>query len=169
MAADQVGHVLLYPPSMENAVTRLYQPLQGHDWVTRHWEEFVSVHAEDVVVEARTPAGLRYRVQGRDAVLAEARSLSEVGLHHLTMEPLDVRGDRLALIRWVNWEAETEHGGGPASVEQVVVVEADDGGRVSVVVIFDPGAEDLARAELEARAEIIANDGSERLPPHPTP
>lgn len=134
-----------------NAVTRLYEGAQGRDWVAGHWEEFVAIHASDVIVEARTAAGQRYQVQGRDAAVAEARSLSEVGLRHLTMEPLAVHGDRLALIRWVNWADETEHGGGPASVEQVVVVEADADGDVASVVIFEPDDAELAWAEFERR------------------
>jgi hypothetical protein len=136
-----------------NAVTRLYGPAQGRDWVTRHWDEFVAIHALDVVVEARTAVGQRYRVRGRDAAVSEARSLSDVGLKHLTMEPLSVHGDRLALIRWVNWTDETEHGGGPASVEQVVVVEADADGRVAEVLIFEPDDAALAEAEFARRAQ----------------
>jgi hypothetical protein len=136
-----------------NAVTRLYEPAQGRDWVAHHWHAFVAIHADDVVVEARTTAGQRYRVQGREAATTEARSLSDVGLHHLTMEPLAVHGERLALIRWVNWADETEHGGGPASVEQVVVVEANADGRVASVVIFEPDDAALAEAEFARRAE----------------
>lgn len=151
---------------MENAVTRLYRQSQGRDWVSHQWDRFVSIHAEDVVVEARTPVGERYRVQGRDAAMAEARSLSDVGLRHLTMEPVAVRGDRLALIRWENWADETEHGGGPATVEQIVVVETDTDGRVTMVVIFEADDVELAMAELEARAETLA---ATRSPDTPEP
>jgi hypothetical protein len=140
---------------MENAVTRLYETAQGRDWVLQHWDAFVSIHAVDVVVEARSAAGERYRVQGRDATMAEARSLSDVGLHHLTMEPIAVRGDRLALIRWVNWANTTEHGGGPATVEQIAVAETDADGKVAMVVIFEPEDIELALAELETRAEAL--------------
>jgi hypothetical protein len=125
--------------------------------VSQRWHEFVAIHAENVLVEARTGAGQRYQVRGRDAVVAEARSLSDVGLRHLTMEPLAVHGDRLALIRWVNWTDETEHGGGPASLEQIAVVETDVRGKVAVVVIFEPDGLDLATAELAARAAAQAD------------
>lgn len=135
-----------------NAVTRLYEGLDGQDWVARHGAAFVAIHAEDVVVEARSHAGERYRVDGRDAAMQEARSLSDVGVRHVTMEPLDVRGDRLALIRWLNWSDDNHHGGGPANVDQVGVVEINPGGKVQRVVIFDAEDIELARAELDARA-----------------
>jgi hypothetical protein len=70
------------------------------------------------------------------------------------MEPLAVHGDRLALIRWVNWADETELGGGPASVEQVVVVEADDDGKVASVLIFEPDDTAVAEAEFIRRANV---------------
>ena len=135
-----------------NEITRLYAMAQGRDWVSRHWDEFVAIHAEGVVVEARTEAGQRYQVRGRDQVVAEARSMSDVGLRHITMEPLAVHGERVALIRWVSWTDETDYGGGPASVEQVVVVEGDDDGKVASVVIFEATHTALAWAEFEARA-----------------
>jgi hypothetical protein len=137
-----------------NAVTRLYETAQGRDWVLHQWDEFVAIHAPDVVVEARSGAGQRYEVRGRDAAVSEARSLSDVGLRHLAMEPLAVHGERLALIRWVNWTDETDYGGGPASVEQVVVVEADGDGKVAQVVIFEPDDAALAEAEFARRAAV---------------
>lgn len=142
-------------PVPVNAVTLLYEVAQGRDWADHTFDDFAAIHAEDVVVEARTHAGERYRVEGRDAAMTEARSLSDVGLVHITMEPLDVRGDRLALIRWFNWSDDTDHGGGPANVDQVGVAELNDDGLVQHVVIFDAEDLDLARAELEARASAL--------------
>ena len=133
-----------------NAVTRLYEAPQGRDWVAQHWDEFVDIHAEDVVVEARNSAGQRYVVSGRDAAVAEARSLSDVGLRHLTMEPLAVRGDHLAAIRWTNWVEETDVGGGAAAVDQFGVVTTNSDGKVCSVTIFEDAASALA--ELDARA-----------------
>ena len=138
--------------SPSNEVTRLYEPAQGRDWVANHWDDFVAIHAEDVVVESRSREGQRYLAIGIDNAMAEARSLTDVGLPHITMEPLAVRGDRLALIRWVNWADETEHGGGPATVEEIGLVEANGDGKVCVVTIFDPDDMDLALTELESRA-----------------
>ena len=137
------------PEAPENSVTRLYSGLDGRDWVAQHWDEFVGVHAEEVVVEARTDAGMRYRVLGRDEAVAEARSLSDVGLRHLRMEPLAVRGDHLAAIRWVNWADETDHGGGLATVDQYCVVATDHEDRVCLVLIFEDEAS--AVAELDRR------------------
>jgi len=141
--------------AVENAVTRLYQHVQGDDWVARHWDDFVAIHAPDVVVESRTAGATVYRVRGREQAVAEARSLSDMGLTSVTTEPLAVRGERLAMIRWVNYADETPDGGGPAMVEQVGVVEANEDGQVASVTIF-PTAE-LARAELDRRAEALGD------------
>lgn len=135
-----------------NDVTRLYERPQGRNWVANHWDDFVAIHADDVVVESRSDAGQRYVAIGLENAMAEARSLTDVGLPHIRMEPLAVRGDRVALIKWVNWTDETDHGGGPATVEEIAVVEANDHGRVCVVTIFGPEDIDLALAELEDRA-----------------
>jgi hypothetical protein len=145
------------PGRPENAVTRLYEPLQGRDWVTHHWDDFAAIHSSEVVVEARSGAGQRYVALGRENALAEARSLTDVGLPHIRMEPLAVRGDHLALIRWVNWTDETEHGGGPAAVVEVGVVETDDDGKVCSVTIFDD--EEGGLAELEERWRQAGPDG----------
>ena len=120
--------------------------------MAQHWEEFVDIHADDVVVEARSRAGQRYVAIGLENAMAEARSLTDVGLPHMRMEPLAVRGDRLALIRWVNWADETDHGGGQATVEEIGVIETNAHGKVCIVTIFDPNDVDLALAELESRA-----------------
>ena len=138
-----------------NAVTRLYACAQGRDWVETSFDAFADIHAADVVVEARTHAGQRYEVRGRDEAMREARSLSDVGLRHVTMEPLEVRGDRLALIRWLNWSDDTDLGGGPANVDQVGVAELDEVGKVRRVVIFDMEDLELARAEPDARAATL--------------
>ncbi len=140
-----------------NAVTRLYEGVGGPDWVAHNWDGFVAVHADDVVVEARTKEGLRYQVTGRDAAMAEARSLSDVGLRDLTMQPLAVRGRHLALIRWVNTGDHADHGGGPADVEQLAVTQVDASGHVEMVVIFEP--DDIHAAMVELGARHVALEG----------
>ena len=132
-----------------NAVTRLYEVAQGRDWIAHHWEDFVAIHAPDVVVESRSSAGQRYIALGLENALAEARSLTDVGLPHITMEPIAVRGDHAAVIRWINWCDETEQGGGPATVDEVAVVEANDDGKVWRVTMYDS-----TEAALAALAEL---------------
>ena len=118
-------------------MTRLYATISGDDWWERHGADFVAIHAEDVVVEARTAAGERYRVVGRDAAMEEARSLYDVGLHGVTVTPVEVRGDDLALILFTNYAEETGHGGGAAVVEQLCVCRANTDGLISLVVIYE--------------------------------
>ena len=136
----------------ENAVTLLYADLEGDDWVDRHWERFVARHAEDVVVESRSSEGERYRMVGRDETTQEAKSLYDVGLRRLTVTPIAVRGDQLALIRFTNFAESTEDGGGPAVVEQVCVCQTNAQGLISLVVIFEDADMELALRELDVLA-----------------
>ncbi len=90
--------------------------------------------------------------------MAEARSLYDVGLTHMTVEPLEVRGERVALVRFLNTGGHAEHGGGTADVEQLAVCEANDAGLVSRVVIFEPHDHSSAITELDARS-VALTDG----------
>jgi class 3 adenylate cyclase/ketosteroid isomerase-like protein len=146
------------PVAVENAVTRLYAGLDGERWVERHLDQFVAIHDPDVVVEARSTAGERYRTEGRDLSMAEAGSLYEVGLTRLTAEALAVRGERLALMRFVNTRQESEHGG-PADVEQICVTETNEAGLLSRIVIFEP--QDLTEAFRELDERFAVGEGSE--------
>jgi ketosteroid isomerase-like protein len=143
---------------VENALTRRVVAIGGPRWIDRNWDAFVANHAEDVVVEARTSAGERYRFVGLEDSMREARSLYEMGLTFLGVEPLAVRGDRLALIHFLNRAESTEHGGGQADISQFALMEANHAGLISHVVIFD----DIrpAVAELTTRHAALEPDAA---------
>lgn len=88
--------------------------------------------------------GLQNTVAGRDAVLADLRTVAGFGPATIEYEVLAVRGDRLALLR-------SAHCGAFLRVELLVVFEVDEEGNGVVAVNLDPADLDAAFADLDER------------------
>jgi hypothetical protein len=71
------------------------------------------------------------------ADLAEGREIS------VDLELIEVRGERLALVRQVYRDSDY-------AVPLLVVIEVDEDGRTPVFIVFDEDAMDAARSQLEA-------------------
>ena len=125
-------------------VLRKMEAVIGRD----EWDEFDHLYAADVFVESRrrivgfTQADLPSSNWPR-----EARRLFEVGGAH-RIEPIAVRGERLALTRLQLGTADTSPGA-PRD-ESLNLFGLDDEGRIAIQVVFDVDDLDAAIAELDA-------------------
>jgi len=125
-------------------VLRKMEAVIGRD----EWDEFDHLYAADVLVESRrrivgfTQADLPSSKWPR-----EARRLFEVGGAH-RIEPIAVRGERLALTRLQLGTADTSPGA-PRD-ESLNLFGLDDEGRIAIQVVFDVDDLDAAIVELDA-------------------
>jgi class 3 adenylate cyclase/ketosteroid isomerase-like protein/tetratricopeptide (TPR) repeat protein len=118
------------------------------------WDELEALLRDDVVSETRR-AGLGHVTAGRERFIEDLQAAREVGVTRLTLTPLAVRGERLALGRVV------ASGDRPDlyAVEMLNVLEVDDEGRLAREALFD--AEDLDAALVELDDRFIAGEGAE--------
>ena len=116
-------------------------------WGARDWETALATYAPGHVMDDRR-ALFRMQVGGED-FLANERMLFELPGSRWQSELVEMRGERLALLR-VRFTAEAESSG-PMAIEMLDLVEVDAAGRRVALVVFDPDAGDAALAELEAR------------------
>ncbi|OBB08115.1 hypothetical protein A5662_00810 [Mycobacteriaceae bacterium 1482268.1] len=136
------------PPSPpENTATRMWARV-ADAFNRRDVNGLLSLITPDGRLDDRRK-GLRASHEGPERMSA-AYALFEVPSGWRTeIEPVAVRGSRLALVRQAYRDADAI--GQPITVELLTVLEIDGGGRIRDAILFDPGDIDAACEELDAR------------------
>ena len=114
----------------------------------KRWDEFSALLADDIRVEDRR-RGFRSEGSGRATVLAEARTIAELGVKNVTSQVLAIRGERLALVRIVFWGQGEKSEAYQTELLRVAQIDADN--RIAAHIVFDVDDFDAAIAELDAR------------------
>ncbi|WP_419866299.1 BTAD domain-containing putative transcriptional regulator [Mycobacterium scrofulaceum] len=134
-------------PRYENAATRADQQFWGYI-AARHWKALGAMLADDVANDDRrrtVNAGIR---RGRDSDVANMRSLTEIGVTHVTSTIIATRGERLLLRRT---RFSLDEGPEDFNVELLCIVELDAENRIATRILFDPDELDAAFEELDGR------------------
>ena len=135
-------------PRLENvasrAADRLLTQFAGRDW-TAIAETFADNFSSD---DRRRVVGAGVR-HGRDAEVADLRSIADVGNTNVTSTPIATRGERLVLTHGRLWFRDE----GPEAFfsESLSIVEVNTDERIVALVSFDLEDIDAAFEELEAR------------------
>lgn len=132
---------------LENAASRAAEQFLAH-FQADDWKAMSELFAETYLLDDRRriiSSGMRH---GRDHAIEDARAVVDVGLWaKLSMSTMATRGGRLVLLHL--------HAAGPdpgaSQSDLLQVVEVDDDGRFSAVVVFDVNDIDAAFDELERR------------------
>ncbi len=147
-------------PRLENAASRTSDRLLAC-FVARDWDAIAAILAEDVGNDDRRPmvgSGVRH---GRDAEIANMRSIAAIGIELWTSEPIATRGERLVLSRHrFSRRDERPHA---FVVEVLGVTEINGDNQITAVVAFGPDDIDAAIQELDARyraGEAAANSNT---------
>ena len=133
-------------PRLENAATRVYQRLQKY-FLTRDWDSLTETLAEDHYGDDRrrvVNAGIQ---RGRNAEIASLQATADMGVSSLTITPIAVRGNRLALYRTRG----TTNGPDAFYAELLRIVEINADNQMAARIVFDLNDIDAAFAELDAR------------------
>ncbi len=139
-------------PPIENAATRGFARVATLATSDR-FDEFGSVVAFDFERIDRRTGVSADPVQGPEAWATAFRSTIEIGMDHLAVEPVAIRGERLALVRLTF----TTEGGD--EVPMLAVIEVDTSGRLCFAAWHDADALTAAVEELDAR--YVAGEGAE--------
>ena len=134
-------------PPLENRASRTDDRLNalGAD---KRWNEMGALLADDIRVEDRR-RGFQRTGEGRATVLAEARTIADLGVQNVTSQVLAVRGERIALVRVVWWGQGEKSEAYRAEMLRLAEVDADN--RLAAHVIFDLDDSDAAIGELDGR------------------
>nr|WP_067285619.1 BTAD domain-containing putative transcriptional regulator [Mycobacterium sp. 1164985.4] len=132
---------------LENAASRAAEQFLAH-FQADDWKAMQESFAENYFLDDRRriiSSGIRH---GRDHAIEDVRAVVDVGLWaKLSMSTMATRGGRLVLLHL--------HAAGPdpgaSQSDLLQVVEVDDDGRFSAVVVFDVNDIDAAFDELERR------------------
>ncbi|MEM6107073.1 BTAD domain-containing putative transcriptional regulator [Mycobacterium sp. 050272] len=140
----------LHPPArrLENAASRVADQFLAH-FAARDWSGLGEALADNFCSDDRrrvVGAGVRH---GRDAQMADIRSIADVGTTHITSNPIALRGQRLVLTRGQL----TFRGQGADAyfTESFSIVEINAEDRIVALVSFDLEDIDAAYEELEHR------------------
>jgi len=135
-------------PRLENAASRVDERFNAY-FAARDWDAMAEMLTDDFSNDDRrrtVNAGIRH---GRDAEIANLRTLVDLGAKNMTSVVIATRGGRLALtltrISGGDEQTEAFH----AEVLQIVEIDADE--RYAAVVTFDDDNLDAAFEELDAR------------------
>jgi hypothetical protein len=133
---------------LENAATRLYQRFQSC-FTARDWAALAETIAVDISQDDRRRVVSAEADQGRDAALAEARAVAEIGAESAASIVIAIRGERLALLR-SRFSGRDQR---PAlfHTEFLCVIELDREGLIAQHFSFDPEDTAAAFAELDSR------------------
>ncbi|MDT7758827.1 MAG: hypothetical protein QOH27_4725, partial [Mycobacterium sp.] len=135
-------------PRLENAASRLYKRFQSY-FTARDWDALVETMAVDIYRDDRRRVVNAEANQGRDAAVAEARAVADVGAKNAVWTVIAIRGECLALIRsrfsGRDQRPEAFH------TEFLCVIEVDRDGLMAQHIMFDPDDFDAAFEELDAR------------------
>lgn len=134
-------------PRLENAASEAYQRFLGC-FAARDWVALTELLAEDISTDDRrrvVGAGVQH---GRDAQIADMRSLAEIGVN-ITAMVIATRGERLVLVRGRSVHSDLQHGEFDAEMLSIIEIDADD--RIAAGITFDLDDVDAAFEELDAR------------------
>ena len=134
-------------PPLGNAASRAYGQLWSHIG-SRDFDAVAELLVDDVLTVDRRRVVNSGVQRGRDAEVANLRSLAEVGAN-ATATVVATRGERLALHRVRVAQSDLRYG--EFEAEMVVIVETDADGRIAGAFLFDLDDFDAAIAELDAR------------------
>ncbi|MEZ0350608.1 BTAD domain-containing putative transcriptional regulator [Mycobacterium sp. pR1184] len=140
----------LHPPArrLENAASRMADQFLAH-FAARDWSGLYEALADNFCSDDRrrvVGAGVRH---GRDAQMADIRSIADVGTTHIMSKPIALRGQRLVLTR--GQLTFRDHGADAYFTESFSIVEIDAEDRIVALVSFDLEDLDAAYEELERR------------------
>ena len=133
---------------LENAATQVYERLNAC-FAARDWAAMAEALAADISTDDRRRVVGEGRRLGRDAVIAEISTLTEIGVKSMTPDTIAIRGGHLVLSRVRSLGRDRRHDAFRTDVLDVLEIDAD--GRVVARVVFDPDDFDAAIAELDAR------------------
>lgn len=135
-------------PRLENAASRMYQRYIAF-WAARDWEAVAGSIADEICHDDRRRVVNGGIQRGRDAVIANMRAITGVGVKNVEYSVIATRGDRLALGR------SRVSGGGQwpqaFGTELLNIVEVDADNRFIAGVAFDLDDIDAAFEKLESR------------------
>ena len=131
---------------LENAATRAWHRLDAA-WKARNWERYAGLY----------PPGFRLRDRrkkvrldlDREHLLESVRPLFEMPHSSLTWAVLGTRGNRLALMRWT-WIG-SDALVGASETESLGLMQVDEAGNQTELVMFDIDDLDAAFAEVDER------------------
>ncbi|CQD16814.1 putative ATPase [Mycobacterium lentiflavum] len=140
----------LHPPArrLENAASRMADQFLAH-FAAGDWSGLSEALADDFSSDDRrrvVGAGVRH---GRDAQMADIRSIADVGTTHITSNPIALRGQRLVLTR--GQLTFRDQGDDAYFTESFSIVEINAEDRIVALVSFDLEDIDAAYEELERR------------------
>lgn len=145
-------------PSTDFFANAATQALYGVARTTeaRDWARLADLMATSLRFDDRRPL---FQMQlGKEGFLEQHRVLFDVPNARWVMTPIATRGERLTLSR-ILLQGEVADGGGALEIDHLGVIEVDDDGRMTAIVLFEPADLDAAYAELETRFD--AGEGAE--------
>jgi hypothetical protein len=140
-------------PRLENAASQVKARFWAK-FAARDWDPLAEILADDALSDDRrrvVSAGIR---RGRDAAIANWRTIADFGDVAFTLTVVATRGERLALSRDF-----FSVRGRQLDAEMLGVVEVDAHERIVAHVVFDVDDVDAALAELDAR--YLAGEAAE--------
>ena len=133
---------------LENAASRLYERFQSY-FTARDWNALAETMAVDIFRDDHRRVVSAETSQGRDAAIAEAQAVAEIGAYSAFLTVVAIRGERLALIRsrfsGRDQRPEAFH------TEFLCVIEVDRDGLIAQHLMFDPDDFEAAFETLDAR------------------
>jgi DNA-binding SARP family transcriptional activator len=136
------------PRRLENAASQVAEQFLAH-FAARDWSGLAETLADEFSSDDRrrvVGAGLRH---GRDAEMADLRSIADVGITNITSNPIATRGELLVLTR--GRLTSRDQGAEAYFTESFSIVEINSDGRIIALVSFDLDDVDAAFEELDAR------------------
>jgi hypothetical protein len=133
---------------LENAASRVYERFQSY-FTARNWDALAETMAVDIYRDDRRRVVSAEASRGRDAAIAEAQGVADIGAKTAVLAVIGIRGERLALIRsrfsGRDQRPEAFH------TEFLCLIEVDRDGSIAQHIMFDPDDFDAAFKELDAR------------------
>ncbi|MCV7397978.1 AAA family ATPase [Mycobacterium paraseoulense] len=153
LAELEAAHARLEAPPapvrrQENAACRTYERMQAC-FMARDWDGLAQTLIDDVHNEDRRRVVNSGVQRGRDAAMGNVRWAADLGVTQATSNVVATRGERLVLThaRFSQGDEQPETFG----VDVLQLVEVDDVGRITALVMFDLDDVESGIAELDAR------------------
>lgn len=136
------------PHRLRNSAIRVYERLRACV-ATRDWSAMAAMLARDISTEDRRHVVNSGSRQGRDAVLAEISAMADVGVEHVTSQPIATRGEHLFLSRSQSWGRDKRPEAFHTDLLEIIEINAEN--LIVGRVVFDLEDLDAAFAELDSR------------------
>jgi class 3 adenylate cyclase len=133
---------------LENVATRVYERLNA-SIMAGEWDGLAETMAQSFFADDRRRLVGAGALHGRDAAVADARAIVELGITNATSTVVATRGERLALMRARFWGSDERPDA--FDMEVLHMVETDAGDRIATFITFDLDDIDAAFEELDAR------------------